>query len=97
MQRSFVAPLLVFSHVRPGADFAMSNYPQASPLATAIWEQHHDDLKSISETPSLDACDEWNGVEGIIVCLKREWHSENVMEEDVSFSLTWYRSHLQSP
>lgn len=47
IQRPFVIPLLLFSHVRPRPHFVMSNYHQSLPLATEIWGQHHNGLKSI--------------------------------------------------
>lgn len=102
VHRPFVTPLLLFSQVRSGPHFVMSNYHQASPLATEIRAQHYDGLKSIRwDTLTRHLwCVEWYKRHicwKSIACLKRGWHSENAIKEDVCFSLTWYRSHLQSP
>lgn len=79
IQRPFVTPLLLFSHVRPGPHFVMSNYHQASPLATEIWGQHHDGLKSVMwDTLTRHVwCVEWCSRH---LCWKAVWRGSGIQK-----------------
>lgn len=79
IQRPFVTPLLLFSHVRPGSLFVMSNYHQASTLATEIWGQHHDGLKSIMwDTLTRHLwCVEWCRRH---ICWKAVWRGSGIQK-----------------
>lgn len=96
IQRPVVTPLLLFSRVSPGPHFVISNYPQASPLATEIWEQHHDDLKSVT-WDTLTRCLWWVEWCRSRICLSEEGGAFRKCHWRGCFLLTWYRHHLQSP